>query len=145
MAERWIEMDDKGKRYKVVAVTGRCGGVYEVGYWTLPEVKSGWMPLAEVYGNIPTAPAVVAVIQALQGVVDLEQKLASIITVRLNKHGNSALVLGKNSKDGHRPYAAVFVNFVQANRAAAGVREKGIACEVIGYGQPAKYVKILEG
>ena len=59
------------KGHKVVAVpTGY--GEYEIGYWTRPEVKSGWVLLAEVPANLPDNPVVVAVTRAVQKVVNKE-------------------------------------------------------------------------
>lgn len=67
------------EKYQVVAVSGHFGGLYEIGYWTLPEVKSGWVPLASVYGSDPDSPAVQAVVNSLQAVVNQEPQTVEVV------------------------------------------------------------------
>jgi len=70
-------MSDKIKAYKVYAVTNpNEGGVFHLGYWDLPDKCGCWCEMAEVYANLRDAPEVVAVVKALQAVVNERHNLA---------------------------------------------------------------------
>lgn len=60
-----------------------------------------------------------------------------IETTTLN---NGTVVLAKTDKYG--THAAVYVNFKQADRKVAELQALGIKASVIGYGHPAKHIKI---
>ena len=62
------------KAFKVCAVTSpNEGGTFHIGYWDLPDKCGGWTEMSTVNANSRTAPEVVAVVKALQSVVDKER------------------------------------------------------------------------